>query len=124
MPTIHSGVSIELTRDLRHVWRFTSEKYLTAGVARLTHDLLSPVNATRGVTQESLIEEFEDLLSRDPREDALERFLAAHYVEIFGARYDRIETQVWLRFPTLDINAKNRQKLYLPLGQKSGAGQS
>src|SRR5262249_31267329 len=31
------------------------------------------------------------------------------YLDIFGSKYDRIENQIWLRFPELDITGKERR---------------
>jgi hypothetical protein len=53
--------------------------------------------------------EFEYLLKKNVKEDELEKFLTAHYKEIFGNKYDRIETQLWLKFPEFDIAGKNRR---------------
>ena len=53
--------------------------------------------------------QFETLLKSDPKESQLEDFLAAHYQDVFGRKYDRIETQLWLRFPGVDIANKNRR---------------
>jgi hypothetical protein len=55
-----------------------------------------------------LVKEFEQLLSCNPREAKLEAFLKKYFKEIFEG-YDRIETQVWLKFPDLDIGNKNRR---------------
>jgi hypothetical protein len=35
--------------------------------------------------------------------------LKRYYQEIFGFGYDKIETQIWLRFPDLDISSKSRR---------------
>ena len=56
----------------------------------------------------ALISEFQSLLNGNPSEKKLERFLVQYFREIFGYRYDRIEAQVWLRFPELDIANKPR----------------
>ena len=49
------------------------------------------------------------MINRAPNEAELERFLVAHYKDIFGTKYDRIETQLWLRCPELDIAGKDRR---------------
>ena len=35
--------------------------------------------------------------------------MIAHAKEIFGGKYDRVEAQIWLRFPDLDITGKERR---------------
>ena len=42
-------------------------------------------------------------------EARIERFLKAYYQDVFGFEYDRIETQLWLRFPDLDVARKDRR---------------
>ena len=42
-------------------------------------------------------------------EAELEDFLVAHYKEIFGTKYDRVETQLWLHFPDVDITDRKRR---------------
>lgn len=104
-----AGLSIELTDDRRSVRHFSSDKYLTAGVSRESLEPYDPIYLPHAEPLDSLLVEFEELIARNPTESALETFLTRHYREIFGMKYDRIETQVWLRFPELDINRKKRR---------------
>ena len=53
--------------------------------------------------------EFENLLNRNPSEARLESFLSEHFQTIFGEKYDRIETQISLNFPDLDVVGKKRR---------------
>lgn len=56
-----------------------------------------------------VIKEFESILNRGFKEDEMERFLEKYYKYVFGNKYNSIETQLWLRFPELDINRKERR---------------
>lgn len=105
----HDGLCINLAPRSTSASLFRSEKYLVTGVGRKTYFPYEPVFVSRENALERVIKEFSDLLSREPRESAIEEFLRAHYREIFGAKYDRIETQLWLRFPELDIAGKERR---------------
>ncbi|MBU0595909.1 DUF4263 domain-containing protein [Candidatus Bipolaricaulota bacterium] len=58
---------------------------------------------------DGILLEFERLLNAHALERELEEFIAAHYRLMLGARYNRIETQLWLRFPTLDIGNRDRR---------------
>ena len=107
--TNRHGLSIELTHGPPAVRDFSSEKPLSAGVARVSNAPCAPVYGAQPESRDPVIKEFEDLLAGNPKEDVLEKFLTKHYRRIFGPKYDRIETQIWLRFPKLDINAKNRR---------------
>jgi len=49
------------------------------------------------------------LLSNNPKEATLENFLESHFRDIFGPNYDRIETQIWLRFPEFYISNRSRR---------------
>ena len=106
--TNSDGISITLSSDKASVSRFASEKPVFSGVARQSLDPYEPV-FTYQPGKESVLQQFEDLIVADSAESVLEEFLRSHYREIFGAQYDRIETQLWLRFPELDIAARDRR---------------
>lgn len=101
------GVTISLSEESVHVARFTYETSLQ-GVFRESKYLYEPVFFSFG-QQEQFLADFEVLIRSETREAELEDFLAAHFRDIFGSNYDRIETQIWLKFPELDISHKNRR---------------
>jgi hypothetical protein len=99
-------VSISLDQEfkVRHV---ATEAHLSAGVPSEAFGPLEPVYRVH--RNEEVLREFEDLLRKRASESELERFLTAHYNLIFGPEYDRIETQLWLRFPENDVGGKERR---------------
>jgi len=103
------GLCITVFPDATRVRPFAFEKPVFAGVAQT---LLTPCETAYLPAQyehRPLVEEFESLLRPETKEGALESFLAAHYRDIFGPEYDRIEAQLWLRFPELDITGHERR---------------
>jgi hypothetical protein len=106
--TKRDGLSITLDADVRSVEKFSFETNLSAGVLKPTDSPCEPVFISSS-DKEDVIREFESLIHPDAKEAQLERFLVAHYQEIFGFHYDRIEPQLWLNFPELDITKKNRR---------------
>jgi hypothetical protein len=103
------GVSISLSNRSVEVAHFTFENSLTGGVLSNRKQPYEPVFISKLKQKAEAIVEFEALLRADTKEDDLEKFLAAHYKDIFGSKYDRIETQIWLKFPELDIASKARR---------------
>jgi hypothetical protein len=103
------GLSISIERDKLEVRNFTYENSLEGGILPINKQPVEPIFITKLKKKAQAILEFEYLLKRNAKENELEKFLAAHYKEIFGSKYDRIETQLWLRFPELDISGKNRR---------------
>ena len=103
------GISISIERDKLEVRNFTYENSLEGGILPINKQPVEPIFITKLKKKAQAILEFEYLLKRNAKENELEKFLAAHYKEIFGSKYDRIETQLWLRFPELDISGKNRR---------------
>jgi hypothetical protein len=106
-----SGISISFKDEIR-VNEFISEKYLTSGVLP---NSLSPCESIFQISNNNeIIKEFEHLISDNTKEVQLELFLKDHFQTIFGEEYDRIETQLWLKFPELDIiNSNRRINLFL-----------
>jgi hypothetical protein len=102
------GLSIRLDETAGYVARFTYETSFE-GVLEKSRYPCEPVLANVQSEQEKILAEFEALIRSETREDVLEEFLAAYFREIFGTNYDRIETQIWLRFPDLDIAHKDRR---------------
>jgi hypothetical protein len=102
------GLSINVGDDKVDVRPFWSEKPMFCGV---TQDSLSPCETVYLSTKRqdaAALEELGALLYRGAKESELERFFVAHYRDIIGYKYDRIETQLWLRFPKLEITGSDR----------------
>jgi antiviral defense system Shedu protein SduA len=100
-------IRIALVNDEPSIARVSTERNLSAGVLSPRGGPLEPVYVASH--DEAVLLEFEELLQRQVSESQLERFLVSHYQLIFGAKYDRIETQLWLRFPELDIGKRTRR---------------
>jgi hypothetical protein len=103
------GICITLTAGGVQINDFTSEKPLAAGVGRQSLDPYEPLFTQAATRARSILKEFESLINSDAKESQLEEFLSEHYKDVFGSKYDRIETQVWLRFPDLDLSGKDRR---------------
>ncbi|MEK6323186.1 MAG: hypothetical protein AABN33_16215 [Acidobacteriota bacterium] len=103
------GISICLTAEGARVETFQVENSLSSGVLKDSRHPLEPIFLRRFKEKEQVLIEFEELINKGPKEAELERFLVAHYKDIFGTQYDRIETQLWLRFPELDVAGKDRR---------------
>jgi hypothetical protein len=102
------GISIRLNETDAHVTRFAYETSL-GGVSERRRYFLEPVFTSCRREQERTLAEFEALIRSETAEAVLEEFLVTHFREIFGSNYDRIETQIWLKFPDLDIADKSRR---------------
>ncbi|MEX0967651.1 MAG: Shedu anti-phage system protein SduA domain-containing protein [Bacteroidia bacterium] len=90
---------------------YLPESYLTSGVLHKSQNPVESIITDRSKSNDNyeVLNEFADLINRKAKEDILEKFIKKHYQLIFGNHYDRIETQVWLKFPDLDISGKNRR---------------
>jgi hypothetical protein len=102
------GISISLNEESVHIARFTYETSFQ-GIFQGGKYPYEPVFANLLKQQEQILAEFEALIRAETSEAILEDFLAAHFRDIFGSNYDRIETQIWLKFPDLDIAHKDRR---------------
>ncbi len=102
-------VAITLDPGKTSVRRILNERYLSSGTIGGSKNPCAPVVATNLQDAESVLREFERLLNQNPSEVELEKFLACNYRDVFGYKYDRIETQVWLRASELDIENKERK---------------
>jgi len=100
--------SISISGDKFELGYFKYDKFLTNGLLRNSKYPYEPVYINNHDKSE-IIKEFEHLINKRVPETKLEKFIAQHYKIIFGEKYDRIETQLWLRFPELDISNKNRR---------------
>lgn len=103
------GVVVAVTEDDVSVQDFIGERPIGRGLFSSNAAPYEPVFVGIALRQRRVLHEFEQLLKRDSLESELEGFLTAHYRDLFGPQYDRIETQLWLRFPALDIAGKDRR---------------
>lgn len=99
-----SDLSISIHEDKVKFEYCSCEKYLTSGVLSESKSPCEPIFIHKDFNQSELIKELECLINTRADEKLLEQFLSEHYRTIFGFQYDRIETQLWLRFPALDMN--------------------
>jgi hypothetical protein len=88
---------------------FQCQKSLFAGVSHVGRQPYEPVIVDNLRKKEDCLLEFEALIKKGAKESELEKFISAYYKDIFGSKYDRIETQLWLRFPEYDIAGKERR---------------
>jgi hypothetical protein len=102
------GICISVYPERRsEVGLFTSERHLSAGVSCQTHCPCEPVVKLARTTD--VLREFQENLHKDLSEVEWEAFLKEHFRDIFGPRYDRVETQIWLRLPDIDQATKPRR---------------
>lgn len=102
------ATSIRLVPGQIAVQPFSSERNFAAGVTPGTYSPCGPVFVPH-VGLSSAVQELQFLLERNPKEAELQKFLKRYYQEVFGPNYTRIETELWLRFPHLDIANKERR---------------
>lgn len=103
------GVAIGIHPNGVEVRPFCSEKPLFCGVTQSSLVPCESVYLSTKNQHDALLKEFESLLEPETHESLLEKFLVRHYQDIFGPQYDRIEVQMWLRFPELDITGRERR---------------
>jgi len=103
------GLAVQIGPAGNHVINFATQTSFESGVLAINRCPYEPIIAAAYEKSSQLIREFEDLIQKDCSEKELERFLIAHAKEIFGSKYDRVEAQILLRFPELDIAGKNRR---------------
>ena len=101
--------SISFSEGILKVRRCSFDKYITSGIGKVTKSPYCSLIAERINEKNEIINEFEDLINREPSESELEKFLTRYYKDLFGSIYDRIETQTWLKFPDIDITHKDRR---------------
>jgi hypothetical protein len=102
-------ISISLSGGKLEFEYFSQDKYLTSGLLKNSKNPYEPIFVNKKAEKSEIIKEFEFLINKNTSEGILEKFLTQYYREIFGEQYDRIETQLWLKFSELDIFNKNRR---------------
>lgn len=105
----NNSLAISLTGNIGSIKNLNSENYLRAGTGGNSHNLFYPQFSDPNIHKNETIKEFQDLITSNPTENKLEKFIEKYFQEIFGSKYDRIETQLLLNFPELDINDKTRK---------------
>lgn len=109
LQSYREGVCVTLSRDGISVNKISSEKPLFCGVANQSLNPYETIYTYPSPREGYLLKEFAALINRNAKEADLEEFLRTHYKDIFGGIYDQVETQLWLRFPELDIAGKDRR---------------
>jgi hypothetical protein len=102
-----TGLCIGISDKDVSISRFIAESEFP-GITQESKTLLQPVYK-RITVANKILEEFNRLIFSDARESQLEEFLHTYYQQIFGNEYDQISTQVWLKFPDLDIGQRERR---------------
>lgn len=102
-----AGLCISVTNDNASISRFFTECEFS-GITQDSKTLIQPVYKRISVSNR-ILDEFNKLIFGNAHESQLEEFLYTYYQQIFGNEYDRISTQVWLKFPDLDIGHKERR---------------
>jgi hypothetical protein len=103
------GLAISLSQHGAHAEQFVVERNLGAGVLSKAQLPYEPAFTTIAIESRDVLEQFDRLLAGSSPESKLEEFLVAHYGLLFGQSYDRIETQLWLQCPELDVGGKDRR---------------
>ncbi len=103
------AISFSIEGDKIVIQSHRSEGYLRSGVLPGSLSPCETVMSGFPRRGREVFREFEDILNRDENEDSIERFLRQYFREVFGNQYDRMETQLWLKFPELDIDSKERR---------------
>ena len=103
------GFAVQISPAGTHVINFAGQTSFESGVLAVNKSPYEPIVAAASAKNEQLIREFESLIQKDCSETEREKFLIAHAKEIFGGVYERVEAQIWLRFPDLDIAGKERR---------------
>ncbi len=100
------GVAICISEDKIEASDYVVQTEFS-GVTKASQHIVQP--SFKILNKRSILDEFNKLLNSDVQESVLEEFLQEHYRDIFGNKYDRIATQLWLKFPELDIGQKDRR---------------
>ncbi len=101
------GITISISDDKVEVCSILQEREFS-GILPSTKNVLNPV-IKRIEKNNEVLGEFSRLINTCVKESVLEEFLYQNYRLIFGEKYDRISTQLWLKFPELDIGGKERR---------------
>ena len=103
------GLAIDLTLDGPRLQAYVVDKYLTSGTGAVTHGLYEPISIHPPSQTETVLIELGQLLQSEPLESRIHEFLHEHFQHVFGFKYDRIESQIWLKLPEIDIDGRGRR---------------
>jgi hypothetical protein len=104
--TYKDGISINLGSNGFIVNEYSLFQELSLGGTSKT---FSPLEIIKSIdSKQQIFVEFEKLLNNDTNERVLEDFLKTYFQVLFPA-YDTISTQLWVRFPEIDISHKERR---------------
>jgi hypothetical protein len=104
----NDGVAISITANGPIVSPFQVERNVGIGVLPIAEAPYEPIVVGAMVQDRGVLEQFQSLLQREPLESEIESFLVANYKEVFGGRFDRIESQVWLKCTPETPQGKDR----------------
>jgi len=100
--------AIDFKDNRFNIYANTFENPLPAGVTRVQKHPCESVYLRELTNIEGRMQDFMHLLSTNPSEQELEKFLKIYVKDIFGPEYE-IKTQILLRFPELDIGQKDKR---------------
>lgn len=103
---LNDGLSICVSEDRISASYFVGGNEFP-GITAHTRSITQPV--IKLISMSNVLDEFNALLNSDTSEQKLEEFLSEHYRFIFGENYDCIMTQLWIKFPELDIGHSDRR---------------
>ena len=103
------GIAIKVSEEKASVDGFATESWLSSGLLPGSKGPYEPAFVSYSIRNRAILAEFEALINNAVPERDLEDSLVTNYQAVFGLKYDRIETQLWLRFPTLDAAGRNRR---------------
>ena len=101
------GLCISLSSNEATISRFFTESAFS-GITNNSRSIIQPIYKRISLAS-NILSEFNKLIYSDACESQLEDFLCEHYKQIFGNNYDSISTQLWLKFPDLDIGQRERR---------------
>jgi hypothetical protein len=107
--TQRDGLAVSFTANGPRVDHFASERNVGCGVLPDVEVPYEPVIVSAMVRERGFLAEFETLLQHDPSEAEVEAFIRANFENVLGPQYDRIESQLWLRCPDVDIRGSTRR---------------
>lgn len=102
------GVTLNITKDRVKVLPFQNQSPSCSGLIKSHFTPIETVITTGIVNDYYILKEFEKVIN-DGTEADIEEFMRVNYQLIFGKHYDKIETQLWLKFPEIDIGNRNRR---------------
>lgn len=100
------GICISISPYQISTYEFLTQTELS-GVTKESQYILQPT--IKLPCYNTVLTEFNRIINSEAHENELEDFLKEYYQELFGYKYDRIETQLWLKFPDSDIGGRERR---------------